>query len=198
MQIIKGGISMKKTKRIVAVLSSIMLMASCSVSAVYADEIITEPTDSVNESMTDEKTTNLEELEEIESLIKSFIEEENLPSGVGIDVWHDIEGNEFSVLSVVAYPWDADKIENFMAENNIDNTKVAFFIRMVGRVENMAPSITGDVNGNGNVDVRDCSFIAITIAQGRNDELSESADYNGDNKVNVRDAAAIAQYLAVK
>ena len=55
-----------------------------------------------------------------------------------------------------------------------------------------------DADGDNELTVRDCSFIALTIAQGRNDELSDSADYNGDNKVNVRDAAAIAKSLAEK
>lgn len=58
------------------------------------------------------------------------------------------------------------------------------------------PKPLGDADGDNELTVRDCSFIAITIAQGRNDELSDSADYNGDNKVNVRDAAAIAKSLA--
>ena len=143
-----------------------------------------------DEITTDEKITDLKE---IESLIKSFIGEESLPSGVGIEVWHDIEGKEFSVLSVIAYPWDADKIKNFMAENNIDNTKVAFFIRPVGRVE---PSITGDVNDDKNVNVRDCAEIAKKLADGKAADLPDSADYNKDGVKNIRDAATLAKELA--
>jgi len=58
--------------------------------------------------------------------------------------------------------------------------------------------ITGDANGDNEVDVRDCAFIASKLADGISDELSEIADYNDDGKVNVRDAAAIAKHLASK
>ncbi|MBQ3566941.1 MAG: leucine-rich repeat protein, partial [Oscillospiraceae bacterium] len=54
----------------------------------------------------------------------------------------------------------------------------------------------GDADGDNELTVRDCSFIALAIAQGRNDELSDSADYNSDGEVTVRDAAAIAKSLA--
>lgn len=58
------------------------------------------------------------------------------------------------------------------------------------------PSITGDANNDGNVNVRDCAFIAQALAKGTTNNLPASADYNGDNKINVRDAAAIASDLA--
>ncbi|MBQ3566450.1 MAG: hypothetical protein IJA12_04645 [Oscillospiraceae bacterium] len=58
------------------------------------------------------------------------------------------------------------------------------------------PKTLGDADGDNELTVRDCSFIALTIAQGRNDELSDSADFNKDGEVSVRDAAAIAKSLA--
>ncbi len=57
---------------------------------------------------------------------------------------------------------------------------------------------SGDANGDIEVNVRDCSFIAMKIASGKTESLPISADFNGDGKVNVRDAAAIASYLATK
>ncbi len=54
----------------------------------------------------------------------------------------------------------------------------------------------GDADGDNELTVRDCSFIALAIAQGRNSDLSDSADFNKDGEVNVRDAAAIANTLA--
>ncbi|MBQ3566421.1 MAG: hypothetical protein IJA12_04500 [Oscillospiraceae bacterium] len=58
------------------------------------------------------------------------------------------------------------------------------------------PKTLGDADGDNELTVRDCSFIALTIAQGRNDKLSDSADFNKDGEVTVRDAAAIAKSLA--
>lgn len=54
----------------------------------------------------------------------------------------------------------------------------------------------GDADGDNEVTVRDCAFIAAALAQGRSDEFTENADFNDDGKVNVRDAAAIAKSLA--
>ena len=54
----------------------------------------------------------------------------------------------------------------------------------------------GDANGDGELNVRDCAFIASMLAQGKAKLLSKEADFNGDGQVNVRDAAAIAKFLA--
>lgn len=58
------------------------------------------------------------------------------------------------------------------------------------------PSISGDANGDGVTNVRDCAFIASALANGKGDTLPLAADFNEDGKTNVRDAAAIASYLA--
>ncbi|MGN0613453.1 MAG: leucine-rich repeat protein [Porcipelethomonas sp.] len=58
------------------------------------------------------------------------------------------------------------------------------------------PSVSGDANGDGTLNVRDAAFIAQKLAQGKSSELPLSADFNEDGTVNVRDAASIAQYLA--
>ena len=184
---------MKKKKILGAVLSSAILMATCSVSSVYADEIVTTPTDSINESMTDKKITDLKE---IEGLIKGFINEENLSSVVGIDVLYDIEGNEINVVNVMTYFRESARIENFIAEKNIDNTKVLFFTRMLGLVD--SPITLDESEDEMKLTVRDAALIAKLIASNNADELPETADYNKDGKINVRDAAAIAKNLASK
>ncbi len=56
----------------------------------------------------------------------------------------------------------------------------------------------GDSNGDGELNVRDCAFIASALANGTADDLTEISDFNSDGKINVRDAAAIARYLASK
>lgn len=58
------------------------------------------------------------------------------------------------------------------------------------------PSISGDANGDGKLNVRDCAFIASALAKGQGSTLPLAADFNEDGKTNVRDAAAIASYLA--
>ena len=55
-------------------------------------------------------------------------------------------------------------------------------------------SDTGDANGDGKVNVRDCAYIAKMLAKGKS--LPAKADYNLDGKKNVRDAAALANDIA--
>lgn len=63
-------------------------------------------------------------------------------------------------------------------------------------IEPPKPSISGDANGDGKLNVRDCAFIANALAKGQGSTLPLAADFNEDGKTNVRDAAAIASYLA--
>ena len=56
--------------------------------------------------------------------------------------------------------------------------------------------VKGDADGNGIVNVRDCTKITQTIARGQGSTLDIALDYNGDKAVNVRDAAAIAKDLS--
>ncbi len=63
---------------------------------------------------------------------------------------------------------------------------------------NITGEITGDANGDGKLNVRDCATIASALANSLTDTLDDRADFNSDGKVNVRDAAAIANYLANK
>lgn len=80
----------------------------------------------------------------------------------------------------------------------IDTNTYYYETNSLEMVSSESEIILGDVNGSGNVDVRDVSFIAGKIAGGKAAELPNSADYNKDSKVNVRDAAAIARDLAKK
>jgi len=58
--------------------------------------------------------------------------------------------------------------------------------------------ILGDSDGDFDLDVRDCSFIAKNLANNETDEINEKADFNSDNDIDVRDAAALAKHLAAK
>ena len=54
----------------------------------------------------------------------------------------------------------------------------------------------GDANRDGNVNVRDCAYIANKLASGFGSSLPDEADYNSDGKKNVRDAANLASDIA--
>jgi len=60
--------------------------------------------------------------------------------------------------------------------------------------------IVGDVNGDNELNVSDCAFIARTLARREiiDIALNPAADYNNDGKVTVSDAATIARELAKK
>lgn len=58
--------------------------------------------------------------------------------------------------------------------------------------------VIGDANGDNELNVRDCAFIASLLSQGKETEISDIADFNEDGMINVRDAAAIAGSLAAK
>lgn len=63
-------------------------------------------------------------------------------------------------------------------------------------IETDENAVLGDANGDNELTVRDCAFIASALAKGFVGQLDSSADFNGDGNVNVRDAAAISRSLA--
>jgi len=60
--------------------------------------------------------------------------------------------------------------------------------------------ISGDANGDNELNVSDCAFIARTLAKRETIDVTTNpaADYNNDGKVTVSDAATIARELAEK
>lgn len=58
--------------------------------------------------------------------------------------------------------------------------------------------INGDVNGDGEVTLRDAVIIARKMANYQGGELPDNADYNQDGKVNIKDAARILEDLQEK
>jgi len=67
--------------------------------------------------------------------------------------------------------------------------------------ETVTPEIlSGDANGDNELNVSDCAFIARTLAKRETIDiaLNPAADYNNDGKVTVSDAATIARELAKK
>ncbi len=56
--------------------------------------------------------------------------------------------------------------------------------------------LVGDANGDDELNVRDCAFIASKLADNDTESISKTADYNTDGRIDVRDAAAIAKSLA--
>ena len=63
---------------------------------------------------------------------------------------------------------------------------------------NFVPS--GDANGDGKTDARDCAYIASLLAKANYNKynLTDDADYNKDGKKDIRDAAALSRALAKK
>ncbi|MGN0614331.1 MAG: dockerin type I repeat-containing protein [Porcipelethomonas sp.] len=53
----------------------------------------------------------------------------------------------------------------------------------------------GDVNDDGILNVRDCSYIATCLASKETDKLNDTADFNCDGEKNIRDAAKMAQFI---
>ena len=59
---------------------------------------------------------------------------------------------------------------------------------------------SGDANGDGKTDARDCAYIASLLAKANYNKynLTDDADYNKDGKKDIRDAAALSRALAKK
>ena len=59
---------------------------------------------------------------------------------------------------------------------------------------------SGDANGDGNTDARDCAYIASMLAKANYNkyELKDDADYNNDGRKDIRDAAALSRALSKK
>ena len=59
-------------------------------------------------------------------------------------------------------------------------------------------TVLGDVNGDGEVTLRDAVIIARKMANYQGEKLPDNADYNQDGKVNIKDAARILEDLQEK
>jgi len=77
-----------------------------------------------------------------------------------------------------------------------NSTAEAYAEKSGNKFVSLDDAMPGDMNGDSEVTVRDCAFIASALARGEDDSLRVSADFNGDGKINVRDAAAIASALS--
>ncbi|MGN1481710.1 dockerin type I domain-containing protein [Porcipelethomonas sp.] len=101
---------------------------------------------------------------------------------------------------------------NEMSEEEKDEiilyyTKIEYSLQQLGNDFKMLDSrmdfdigykAVGEANNDGNLDIRDASFIAQKLASGKADELPDTADFNSDGKTDVRDAALIAQFMTAR
>lgn len=67
-------------------------------------------------------------------------------------------------------------------------------------IDSITVVMTGDINGDGKVNMRDVAYLSRSFVKKENiDEIqSVAADVNGDGKVNNRDAAMMAQFVVDK
>lgn len=181
---------MKKAKKYIAVLSSVIIMASCAVSNVFAVGTDNNSDDVSVSSGTSEKITDPNE---IVKLLNDYAEKEDRFVINGASLASDDEGYDVIVnIYFNKHEKHETIIRDYMKENNIDDSRVLIMVM------DMYYPILGDVNRDDKLTVRDVAYIAKVIAQGKADELPEQADYNNDDIVNVRDTAAMARELAQK
>ena len=181
---------MKKAKKYIAVLSSVVVMASCAVSNVFAVGTDNNSDDVSVSSGTSEKITDPNE---IVKLLKDYAEKENRFIINGVSLASDDEG--YDVIVNIYYNKHEKHeaiIRDYMKENNIDDSRVDIWVC------DMFYPMLGDVNQDDRLTVRDAAYIARMLAQGKADTIPLIGDFNGDGRVNVRDAAAIARELAQK
>lgn len=178
-----------KIKKLLAILSSVIIISACAVSPIYADEPITE---SIDNQQQEEKITDLNE---ISKLISDFIKEKELAAVVSIDGTITVNDVSNVVAVTVLNYWEnketIEPIIAFINENNIAKEYVKFF--MFEDID----SITV-VRDPVIINIRTAAAIARTLAAGAKDLIYEypNCDYNEDGVVNIRDAAAIARDLA--
>ena len=154
--------------------------------------ITTEPLDTripfvtTTENVSEEKITDVSA---ICNMINEEITKERIPGKAEIDT----ETNN-AVINLDAETGNGRSqkwLENYIEEKNIDSSKVKFIV-----VDIYQTCWFRDVNDDGEINVRDCAYIASKLAKG--EKLSDRADYNSDGKANVRDAAALASSLSKK
>ena len=106
---------------------------------------------------------------------------------------------------------DDDAFENsyieyvslYVPDTSVDAYKSASPWKKFGAIKGLSeykeqPSITGDVNGDGLVNVKDIMAI-INFITGKVDDLSlEKADVNGDGAINIADVIAVTNIIAGK
>ena len=129
--------------------------------------------------------------------INTYLEEKKLNARVVT-----VEKGGSPAKKVVHYDDTSEEnvVATFLAINEKFGAKVCAYSTEMENLEIFYDDsiLVGDADGDNELTVRDCSFIARKIAEGKATDIPNSADFNGDGEVNVRDAAAIATHLASK
>lgn len=123
--------------------------------------------------------------------MNAFLEEENLKAKI-------VENS--NGYNVVYY--------SDTSEENVVSTFLALNKKFGADVLGLSPNmeyfetfydgalLLGDANEDGELNVRDCAFIASKLAKELINELPGYSNYNGDGIIDVRDVAALAKELA--
>ena len=109
--------------------------------------------------------------------------ENKLPNAVSIYIYTEEQSKVSEAM---------ESINSFINDKGIDPKKVC----ILNAIKDYVTVFYGDVNGDGDKNVRDCAAIAKKLSKG--EKLPESADYNRDGIKNIRDASALARDLASK
>ncbi len=151
----------------------------------------------------------LDRLEKEADILNKYFEENQLRGNITykftsdetfFDKWNDCEpGLDLNFRFMYKDESIEEKIYGLLEENGFDKDTVSFNWHEDNNLLIMPNPDTnrGDANEDGDVNVRDCAFIAGKLSKGKGSELPEKADYNLDEKIDVRDAAALAKSLAV-
>ena len=131
---------------------------------------------------------------------KAFDPRDNRPTGDALKVHLNImDYSKMYNMHLKKEYIQPDAAKSFIEQANIDENALDIEVYDMSKNLFIKPNPNadrGDANEDGDVNVRDCAFIAKKLAKGKGSELPEKADFNLDDNVDVRDAAALARALA--
>ena len=106
--------------------------------------------------------------------------------------------NAYTCMDIMYSPFEYMKIDDEISYKIYTVNLYADMITYLNGVPEIV--IVGDANGDNELNVSDCAFIARTLAKRETIDVTvnPAADYNNDGKVTVSDAATIARDLAKK
>ena len=78
-----------------------------------------------------------------------------------------------------------------MPESSIDAYKNATHWKNFVNIEPIQDRLLGDVNGDGELNIRDVTMLISAVLDGNNAKAAVNGDVNGDGKVNISDVTAL-------
>ncbi len=163
----------------------------------FGEIYLTVPSDNVMSYWADE--------DEDINLINNYIKENNIDCTLEKrgEYFYDLKSGDNDIRKEFLIAADIYEVTSIAAEPIYVKEPMGVYLYGKNAIEEISDvtvskdvKIVGDANGDNEITIRDCLFIARKLAHREATDLPDSADYNKDGKKNIKDAADLAKDIA--